>query len=164
MEILLQYLPLCWFKSHPLQLPDSKAFFKQNLIFYFVAEFLAQANMITVSEAFVEVIMDVGLTLVFVWVLLSVNRSMHNFIQIATAVLFCENVVSLFAVPIIAWVTLTHSLLSYLFLVVVIVWNYALITYIMKKVLAVDTTAGIIVALLYFICIYVVAYSLTLAF
>lgn len=164
MDILKQYLSLCWFKSHPLQLPSSKAFFQQNLIFYFVLEFFTQANMIPVLEAFVEVFMNSGLTLLFVVIVLSLNRSMHNYIQVASAVLFCENIVSIFGVPVIAWLTVTHDWLSYTLLAGLFFWDYALITYIMKKALVIDIFASLVVTFLYFICTYGLAYSLTLAF
>lgn len=164
MDILKQYLPLCWFKNHPLQLPSSKDFLKYNLIFYFTIEFLTQANMIPVMEAFVEVVMDTGLTLLFVAIVMNLNRAMHNYIQVISAVLFCENVVAIFGVPIIAWLVFSHSWLSYTLLAAVLIWNFALITYLMKKVLAIDVFASGVVAFLYFMCTYAAAYSFTLAF
>jgi hypothetical protein len=54
--------------------------------------------------------------------------------------------------------------LSYTVLAVLLIWDYALITYIMRKVLAIDIVAGLIVAFLYFATTYGAAYSLTLAF
>jgi hypothetical protein len=163
-EILKQYLPLCWFKSHPLQLPSEKFFLKFNLAFYFVLSFLTQSNMIAVTEAFVEVLTGTGLTLLFVFILLNLNRSMHNYVQVTSAILLCENVVGIFAVPAIAWMVLTHSLFSKLLLTSIVLWNFALITYIMKKVLSIDIWAGLVVSFLYILCTYVSAYALTLAF
>jgi hypothetical protein len=164
MDILKQYFPLCWFKTHPLQLPSSEAFFKQNLIFYFTVEFFTQANMIPVFEAFTEVIADTALTLLFVVIVLSLNRTMHTYIQVASAVLFCENMVAILGVPVIVWLTMTHDWLSYTFLVILLVWDMALISYLMKKVLSIDIFASVIVALLYFATTYGAAYALTLAF
>lgn len=120
--------------------------------------------MIPVIEAFVEVFMDTTLTLLFVFIVLSLNRSMHNYIQVISAVLFCENVVAIFGVPIIAWLVLTHSWFSYTVLAVLLIWDFSVITYLMKKVLSVDIFASCIVALLYFVCTYAAAYSFTLAF
>lgn len=164
MDILKSYLPLCWFKNHPLQLPSSSLFFKQNLFFYFVLEFLTQANMIPVSEALVEVIADTAFTLLFVVIVLSLNRTIHNYIQVATAVLFCENIVAIFGVPVIAWLTVTHEWPSYVILIGLVAWDFALITFIMKKVLTIDIFASLVVAFLYFMLTYGAAYGLTIAF
>lgn len=164
MELLKLYLPLCWFKNHPLQLPSSVPFFKANVIFYFTVEFFTQANMIPPSEAFFEVIMDTSLTLLFIFAVLGLNRSTHNYMQVACAVLVCENVMSVFGVPVIVWLVFSHHWLAYTLLAALMIWDYALITYLMRKVLAVDMIAGVIVAFLYFATTYGIAYSLTLAF
>jgi hypothetical protein len=120
--------------------------------------------MIPVSEALVEVIADTAFTLLFVVIVLSLNQTMHNYIQAATAVLFCENIVSIFAVPVIAWLTVTHDWPSYVVLIGLVAWDFALITYIMKKVLAIDVLASVVVAFLYFMLTYGAAYGLTMAF
>lgn len=120
--------------------------------------------MIPVSEALVEVIADTCFTLLFVALVLSLNRTMHNYIRVATAILACENVVAIFGVPIIAWLTVTHDWLSYVFLAALLIWDFSLITYIMKKVLAIDIWASIVVAFFYFMLTYGAAYALTMAF
>lgn len=161
LDMLRNYLPLCWFKNHPLQLPRSVPFFQQNLAFYFLVWVIVQANMISTLEAFVEMTLETILTVLFVAVILSLNRSMHNYIQVATAVLLCENVVAIFGVPIMVWLTVTNSWPSYVFMAILIAWDFALIAYIMKKVLAVDIWASLVVAVLYFVTTYGAAYSLT---
>ena len=163
-DIFKEYLPLCWFNSHPLQLTSSEVFFKQNLLFYFAIEFLTQANMIPASEALVEVFLATGLTVLFVFLLLSLNRSRHSFVSIVSAVLFCQNMVAIVCVPIIVWLLTEHSLASYIALGVLLAWDFALISYIMKKTLSINAFASSIVAFIYFVCTYVAAYSFTLAF
>jgi hypothetical protein len=164
MDLLKHYFPLCWFKNHPLQLPSSVAFFQKNLIFYFLVEFFTQANMIPPFEAFTEVIADTALTLLFVAIILSLNHTLHNYIQVASAILVCENAVSILGVPVIVWLTVTHDWLSYTVLAILMIWDFSLITYIMKKVLAIDVFASVVVTFFYFITTYGAAYALTLAF
>lgn len=161
LDLLKQYLPLCWFKNHPLQLPRSVPFFQQNLAFYFLVWVIVQANMISTLEAFVEMTLETALTLLFVAVVLSLNRTLHNYIQVATAVLLCENMVAIVGVPIIVWLTVTNSWISYIFLAALIFWDFALITYIMKKVLAIDIWASLVVSFLYLLTTYGAAYGLT---
>jgi hypothetical protein len=162
MEILKQYIPLCWFKNNPLQLPSSVSFFQTNLFVYFVVEFFTQANMIPPLEAFFEVTAETLLTLLFVYIVLMLNRTMHNYMQVASAILISENIVAIFGVPVIVWLTISHHWLSYTLLIGLIFWDFALITYVMKKVLAVNLLASIIVSFFYFATTYGAAYLLTL--
>jgi hypothetical protein len=163
MEILKQYIPLCWFKNNPLQLPSSVTFFQRNLFVYFMVEFFTQANMIPPLEAFFEVTAEVLLTLLFLFIVLSLNRTMHNYTQVASAILVSENVVAIFGVPVIVWLTVTDHWLSWTLLVGLIIWDFSLVTYIMKKVLNIDLIAGLVVAFFYFATTYGAAYLLTLA-
>ncbi|MEY4768161.1 MAG: hypothetical protein RL637_800 [Pseudomonadota bacterium] len=162
LDILKAYLPLCWLRTNPLQLPHSFKFFQLNLALYFTVEFLTQANMIPPIEAFFEVLAENLLTLLFVLIILSLNRSLHCYLQVMSAILVSENIVAILGIPIIMWLTLTHSPLSYLSLIILISWDFSVITYIMKRVLVIDTTASLIVAFFYFLITYGLAYLLTL--
>lgn len=156
------YLPLCWLKVNPLDLPRSVEFLKQNFWFYFIVELFIQANMIDPSEAFFEVIVETALTFGFVGLILFLNKSTHLFVQIITAVLFCENVVALFGVPIVIWLTVSESVISYYLFGLLIFWDFILITFIIKKVLSINTAASLTISFFYFLMTYVGAYSLTL--
>ena len=164
MDVLKQYLPLCWFKNHPLQLPSSMPFFKANLIFFCTIELLTLLNMVPILDAFVEAIMDGALTLFFVLTILSLNRAMHNYLQVASAILVCENLLSIFSIPVLAWLIITPDWLSYTALAGLLIWNFAIITYLLKKVLSIDILASSILAFVYFISTYGLAYSFTLLF
>jgi len=156
------YLPLCWLKVNPLDLPRSVEFLKHNFWFYFIVELFIQANMIDPSEAFFEVIVETTLTFSFVWLILFLNKSTHLFVQIITAVLFCENVVAFFGVPVVIWLTVSESIVSYYLFGLLMFWDFILITFIIKKVLSINTAASLTISFFYFIMTYVGAYSLTL--
>ena len=156
------YLPICLLKVNPLDLPRSVEFLKQNFWFYFIVELFIQANMIDPSEAFFEVIVETALTFAFVWLILFLNKSTHLYVQIITAVLFCENVVAFFGVPVVIWLTVSESMISYYLFGLLIFWDFVLITFIIKKVLSINTAASLTISFFYFILTYVGAYSLTL--
>lgn len=162
MNIFKLYLPLCWLKINPLDLPSSESFFKQNLWFYFIVELFIQANMIEPSEALIEVVIETFLTLSFVGLILFLNKSSHLYIQIATAVLFCENVVAFFGVPVVIWLTVSESILSYYLFGLLTLWDFVLITYILKSILSINLAASLTIALFYFVMTYVGAYGITL--
>ena len=164
MNIFKQYLPLSLLKVNPLDLPRSVSFFKQNLWFYFIVELFIQANMIDPTEAFFEVILETCLTLAFVGLILSLNKNSHLFVQIATAVLFCENVVAFFGVPVVIWLTVSESIWSYYLMGLLILWDFVLITYIVKSVLSINMAASLTISFFYFLMTYFGAYGITLLF
>jgi hypothetical protein len=161
-NIIKLYLPLCWLKTNPVDLPRSTEFLQQNLWFYFVVELFIQANMIDPSEAFVEVVIETGLTIGFVGLILLLNKTTHLYVQILTAVLFCENIIAIFGVPIVVWLTVSESFISYYFMGFLVFWDFILITYIIKKVLSINTAASLTISFFYFMMTYAGAYGITL--
>lgn len=161
MDILKQYLPLCWLKNNPLELPRSVDFFKQNLLFYFVVEYFMQANMTDDPvESFTEVSIVTSLTLVFIGVMLYLNRILYAYIQVATAIIFCANTVALFVVPVLIWLTVSEDPLSYYLIALLLFWDYALVTYIIRQVLSVNVFASLVLSLFYFTVTYFGAFAL----
>ncbi len=161
MNALKQYLPLCLFRINPLDLPKSYDFFKQNLFFYFIVEFIIQANMIDTTEALIEVVIETSLTVCFISLILFMSKNQHLLLQILTSVLFCENVVAVFGVPTVIWITASDSLFSYIMGGLLIFWDYSLITYILKKVLSINMSASLTLSFFYFMMTYVGAYGIT---
>lgn len=161
MDILKQYLPLCWLKCNPLELPRSVDFFKQNLLFYFVVGYLMQANMTDDPiESFAEVSMVTLLTLMFIGVMLYFNRVLYAYIQVTTAIIFCANIVALFVVPVMIWLTVSEDILSYYFLALLLLWNFALVAQIIRQVLSVNIFASLVLSLFYFTATYLGAFAL----
>ena len=161
MDILKQYLPLCWLRNNPLELPRSVYFFKQNLLFYFVSEYLMQTNMTDDPlESFTEVSTETLLTLLFIGVMLFFNRTLYAYVQVATAIIFCANVIGLFVVPVVIWLTVSEDPLSYYFFALLLFWDYAVLTHIIRKVLSVNVFASLVLALFYFTATYFAAFAL----
>lgn len=157
------YFPICWLKVNPLDLPSSITFLKQNFWFYFVVELFIQANMIDPFEAFFEVVIETSLTCAFVAIILLFNKTRHLYVQILTAVLFCENVVAFFGVPIVVWLTVSENVFSYYIFGLLILWDFVLITHIIKHVMGTSLAASLVVSLFYFLLTYIGAYGITLA-
>jgi hypothetical protein len=160
-DIIRQYLPLCWFRHNPLELTRSVSFFRQNLFFYFLVQYFLQANMTDDPfESFYEVTIETGLTLLFIGLMMFFNKTLYGFLQVTTAMMLCANVVALFIIPVIIWVTVSEDPMSYYLLFALIFWDFALVTYIFKKVIEVNIMASTILALLYFITTYLGAFGL----
>ncbi len=159
MEILKEYLPLCFFKKKIYQVPRSINFFKKNLVFYFLVELFIQANLLDDPvEAFFEVVLETTVTIFFIAVMLFLIRGMHTFIQVSTAFLFCENVVSFVGLPVVIWLTLTDDPFSYYILFALLIWNVSMIANVIRQVLNITTMAGLVMSIVYFFVTYVVVF------
>ncbi|MEC4749519.1 hypothetical protein [Methylomicrobium sp. Wu6] len=160
-DIIRQYLPLCWFRHNPLELTRSASFFKQNLIFYYLIEYFLQANMTDDPfESFYEVTIETGLTLLFIGLMMFFNKTLYGFVQVTTAMMLCANVVALFIIPVMIWLTVSDDPFSYYILFALIFWDFTLVAYIFKKVIEINIFASVILALLYFITTYLGAFGL----
>jgi len=111
-------------------------------------------------ESFYEVTIETFLTLLFVGVMLFFNKTLYAYFQVTTAILICANVVSFFIVPVAVWLTVTEDALSYYVLSLLLIWDFALVTYIIKQTLQVNMPASLAVALLYFTSTYFGAFAL----
>lgn len=161
MEALKQYLNLCWFEKKPLELIRSVRFFKQNLVFYYFAQFFLQSNLTDDPiESFYEVSLEVVLTLIFIGLMLLLNKTLHAYFQVCSAILFCANVVSFFAIPVVIWLTMTENPLSYYFLTLLLLWYFSLVSYIIKMVAVINIFASLALSFLYFTFVYVIAIGL----
>ncbi len=161
MDVLKQYLPLCWLKNNPLELPRSVDFFQQNLLFYFVIEYFMQANMTDDPiESFTEVSLQTLLTLIFIGIMLFFNRTLYAYVQVTTAIIFCTNIVALFIIPVLIWLTVSEEALSYYFLSLLLLWDYVVLTYIIRQVLSINLFASAVLSLFYFTATYLGAFGL----
>ena len=161
MEVLKHYLPLCWLKNNPLELPRSADFFKQNLLFFFVLEYFMQTNMTDDPfESFVEVSLQTALTLVFIGFTLFFNKTLYAYVQVTSAIIFCANLIGLFVVPVMIWLTVSDEPLSYYSFSFLLFWDYVVVSQIFKQVLSINLFASLILSLSYFIVTYLGAFAL----
>jgi len=161
METLRDYLALCWLNNDPLELPRSTGFFKNSLLFYFVIGFLLQANMIDDPfEAFYDIIIQILLMLVFLGIMLLLNKSLYVYVQVTTAFVFCANIVAVIVTPVMVWLTITEDAYSYYLLFILLAWYYLIVTYIIKYTLIINVPASIVLAFFYFTVTYWGAFAL----
>ena len=160
-EILKQYLPLCWFKQDPLKLTRSMSFFKKNLLVYFIVEYFMQTNMTDDPfESFTEVTIQIFLKLIFISFILQLNKTLYAFIEITSSILVCANIISFFIIPVLIWLTVNEDILSYYCLILLLIWEFVLMANIFKKVLAINYAASLAFSVLYYTITYLGAFSI----
>lgn len=163
MDTLKEYLALCWFEGDPLDLPRSYRFLKQNWLYYYFSELFMQYNMVNdLLDAFIDVTEETILTIVLIFLILALNRSLNRFVQVASALIVSENLTGTIAIPVVAWLAMSGSILSYVLLSIIIVWELLIISYIFKLVLNINQTASVVMGIIYFIVTYLGVYGLNL--
>ena len=111
-------------------------------------------------ESFTEVSIETTLTLLFIGLILLLNKTLYVYIQVITAIIFCSNVVSLFIIPVLIWLTVTEDILSYYLLGLIFLWDFMLVAYIFRKVLSINLPASLALSVFYFIVAYLGAFAL----
>ncbi|MGR9013533.1 MAG: hypothetical protein ACU83U_07800 [Gammaproteobacteria bacterium] len=111
-------------------------------------------------ESFVEVSIETLLTLLFIGIMLFFNRTLYAYIQVATAILFCANLVAIPLVPVLIWLTVSEDLLSYYLFGLLLFWEFVLVTNIIRNVLSINLFASTILSLFYFAVSYLGAFAL----
>ena len=120
-----------------------------------------QANMTDDPfESFVEVAIQTLLTLLFIGFILRLNKNLYAYLQVTTAILVCANIISLFVIPVLIWLTVSEALLSYYSLGILFLWELTVMAYIFRKILAINSAASIALSLLYFTVTYLGAFTI----
>ena len=120
-----------------------------------------QANMTDDPfESFVEVAIQTLLTLLFIGFILRLNKTLYAYLQVTTAILVCANIISLFVIPVLIWLTVSEDLLSYYSLGILFLWELTVMAYIFRKILAINSAASIALSLLYFTVSYLGAFTI----
>lgn len=161
MDILREYLALCWLSNDPLELPRSVSLFRKNLLIYFIVGYLLQANMIDDPfESFYEIILQIVFMLIFIGVMLFLNKTLYIYVQVTTAFVFSANIISAFVIPVMVWLTVSEDMYSYYLFFLLLTWYYAIVSYIIKYTLVINLPASMVLALFYFIATYLGAFAL----
>jgi hypothetical protein len=120
-----------------------------------------QANMTDDPfESFTEVSIQTLLTLMFIGFILYLNKILYAYIQVTTAILVCANVVSLFVIPVLIWLTVNEDVLSYYSLGLLFIWEFTVIAYLFRKTLSINLAASLVLSVLYFTVTYLGAFAI----
>lgn len=120
-----------------------------------------QANMTDDPfESFTEVGIQTLLTLMSIGFILRINKTLYAYIQVTTAILVCANVVSLFVIPVLIWLTVNEDLLSYYSLGLLLIWEFTVIAYIFRKIMSINVAASLALSVLYFTVTYLGAFAI----
>lgn len=164
--MIKQYLPICWFGDIPEKLKTSKSFIWRNIVLYMCAGLFIQGNITDPVEAFLQILLELLIMVVFVFILLQINKSLARFETVFTAFIICENFFYLGALPIALWYiavrTSEYSMLPIYAGIVLIIWFCAIISHLLQKLFNYGVMPSILMSVFYFIVTYLVSFAILL--
>jgi len=154
MEHLKQYISLCWFKGDLDEMPESIPLLKKALIFYVLGGVFVITNMTGFIEAIIEVFLEVFLIFAFVAIVLFFIKDMKQYWKVLTSFFICQDFISIFALPLLIWVTVTDDSWAYYSLAAVMLWGVAIITYINNQIVSLGSFPSFPLSLTFFLGVY----------
>lgn len=169
MNLLIDYLALCWFRNDPTLLTPTKAFTKKVIIFFLISSSIIEgfiAEYEGVMEAWLRAVMATLFIATLVWVM----KQWPSFQRLLTAIFICEdlivplaaitdgglyhymilNHVSYGGLSSIVFTEIVTGLLAFLY----VVWYLLVVAYILRKFFEFDFWQSVILAFSYFVMTY----------
>jgi len=159
-----EYIQLCWLNGFPEDLPTDRKFLWINLAVYLLLGLFIQGNISDPVEAFIQIFIEVAITLLFMAGLLIKDGSTYNFERFLTAILVCENFVYTLGLPILFWFIFAKGgeFASYPIYVgaILMIWSIIIIAYLLKGLFDLDWKMGAALSVLYFFLTYFGSFAL----
>lgn len=155
MNLLLQYLQLCRFKNHPLDLQPSQNFFIKNLLIYLALGIIVEANISDPADATLEISVETLVTVTLVAVFLFFKKRLIIFKPLLTALIMAENVV--FVLGILTEIldmfvqNTEYELIPALIGAGLVIWLAAIIAYIIRKTFDYPKSTSTVLSVFYII-------------
>lgn len=162
MEQLKQYISLCWFKGSLDEMPESMPLFRNALIFYTVVGIFVITNMTGFIEAVIEVFLEIFLIFLFLAIVLFFTKDLKRYWKVMTSYLITQGFISIFALPLLIWATVTEESWAYYCLAVVMLWGVAIIAYINNQVISLGAFPSFLLSLTFYLGVYGGAFVLML--
>ncbi len=161
MNLLINYLSLCWFRNNPIELFPSRSFMWKAVIFYLVSGIIVEGLIADPADGTLEVSLRTIMAFSSIATYLFIFKKWEYFNQMFIAIFVCENFIMTLA-------TMTEGLYFYLVMkhyeyaeevsiaiaVVLVLWYIAIVSYILRKSFLTKTSVSIILAFSYFVLTY----------
>jgi len=161
MNLLSQYLSLCWFRNNPADLVPSKSFMWKTVAFYLISGCIVEGLISDPADGSLEVFLRTVMAFSSVAVFLLVFKKWQYFNQLYIAIFVCENFIM-------TLVTVTEGLYFLMVMnhqenaeeisigigVLLVVWYIAIVSYILRQAFETKMSLSVILAISYFILTY----------
>jgi hypothetical protein len=161
MNLLSQYLSLCWFRNNPADLIPSKSFMWKTVAFYLISGCIVEGLISDPADGSLEVFLRTIMAFSSVAVFLLVFKKWQYFNQLYIAIFVCENFIMALA-------TVTEGLYFLMVMnhqenaeeisigigALLVVWYIAIVSYILRQAFETKMSLSVILAISYFILTY----------
>ena len=164
--MLNDYLQLCWLNGYHEDLPTNRKFLWINLVVYLLLGLFIQSNISDPVEAFIQILIEVVITLLFIGALLLKDGNAYNFERFLTAILVCENFVYVLGLPILFWYIFAKGsdIANYPIYIgmALRIWSVVIIAYLLKGLFDFNWKTSASLSVLYFVLTYFGSFGLLL--
>lgn len=161
MNLLIKYLSLCWFRNNPADLIPSKSFMLKTVVFYLISGIIVEGLIADPADGTLEVLLRTIMAFSSIATLLLIIKKWHYFNQLFTAIFVCENFIMTLAIATEALdfvMVMKHveyrEEISISLAVLLVGWYIAIVSYILRQLLAFKMSVSVILAFSYFILTY----------
>jgi hypothetical protein len=161
MNLLLQYLSLCWFTNNPADLHPSKSFMWKAIAFYLVSGIIVESLIADPADGTLEVLLRTIMAFSTIITLLLIMGKWQYFGQLFTAIFICENFIMTLAIggEVLDFVMVrehyeNRELVSIGLAVFLVVWYISIVGYIFRQMFSFRMSVSLITAFSYFVLTY----------
>lgn len=156
MTLTKQLISLCFFYNSPVNICASKRLLYKTALVYFIFSLALDKLFIELSDGIVQTLLDLLLACLFVAMLFLItvtDRKKARFLQSMIAILGCQTVITIGALPIGYWMLLVDSKNLWIpiyCLPLLVFWNIAVVGNILSQELNKNKIFGIYLAIVFF--------------
>jgi len=161
MNLLLNYLSLCWFKKNPIELFPSKSFMWKAVAFYLVSGIIVESLIADPADGSLEVALRTIMAFSSIATYLVIFKKWQYFNQIYIAIFICENFIMTLATAtegLYFWLVMKHyeyaEEVSIGIGVLLVGWYIAIVSYILRQAFMTKMSISVILAFSYFVLTY----------
>lgn len=150
MALIRLFLEVCLFRKGPQDIPSSLLLFWLTAGAYLLVGFALLGLAVEWLAAIVESLAELALLLGFAWLLLALFRKTPRWRKTATAMLGCDVVISVPAIPLVGWTLAVPDAAGvHLLLFGMILWHIGVVAHIFRHALSKSWTTGLLLAIAY---------------
>ena len=124
---------ICIFKKGPQDIPQSSVLLRLTIISFGIISYLLKQISADSFSALLQVGVELIIIISFTLLILSISNKFHRFVQTACALLGTDALISLFAMPIIATLSLdSNNILASFSMLALIIWSWLVTTHIIR--------------------------------
>ncbi len=163
-ELIKLLFDICLFKQGPQDLPPSVWLLRLLIVVDVIVSFLMVSIHTGLAVSLLQAITSALLIVGFSWLMLYLARKPERFCQTASALVGADAMISFFALPGIASMTIgTGALLAFTITIALMLWHWAVIGHIIRNALGQNWTFSLGLAFLYILGSYQVMALLNLS-